>query len=523
MSQDQRTSVEELRKQLKGRFQDELVNGVQGPSDTLVEMVCDPMDMEQYPLFLASLCSGQRKGSIPGRRGPSRSGGAAPETTFFPPLTSRGVTKRNQVNDTTNTKPNPKKLGGYDGGMEIGFNGTWNDHKFKTLLDRLEHARASAENEGGDDQFINLGDYQFSVMPHGANVGSHYKYVLQGMGMKIYLHANPKGPIQPLRIRYGFESLVGRDPFSVHAGILELLQNLGFQVAKETLSRVDLQVMLLLGIDQLMQPIFTNRCVKRAQKSNIHCKNSVLTSFTVGSMIQLCIYDKRRELLETGDEVKAGLIINECLGGEFPEELTRVEFRLRREALKHFGVNTMQDLLEKEHALVDYLTYDWFRLLDKEKAKGNETRQELHPVWQQVRDLFFEYFPSGNDRKPVDHNNSRRQVKCTGESLIKQAVGCMATAAALAKGVFETEAQAVQYMVEVATEKVKTLFHRTRERAVELGIIRGVEAPDCRDWHLDPRYACESTETAINEYRLVWDEDLQYERFRQTAVAGCPF
>jgi hypothetical protein len=139
--------------------------------------------------------------------------------------------------------------------------------------------------------------------------------------------------------------------------------------------------------------------------------------------------------------------------------------------------------------------------------------------------LFFQYFPgSVENRKEVDHNiRGRREVKCTGESLVKQAVGCLATAAALAKGIFESEAEALSYVCDVAAEKVKTFFQRTRERVIELGIVRGVEPPKARDWHLDPRYACDDSESVIHEFRVVYDEDLQYDRFRQYAVAGCPF
>jgi hypothetical protein len=265
--------------------------------------------------------------------------------------------------------------------------------------------------------------------------------------------------------------------------------------------------------------------VKRASKFTFHGKNDKpVTSFTLGSMIQLCIYDKRQELIDTCDEVKMSLLVNDCLGGEFPEELTRIEYRLRRDALRCFNINTIQDLLEREHALVDYLTFDWFRLLRDEKDRSNSALQSLDPLWQEVRDLFFEYFPGPvENRKPVERNDSRREIKCTGDSLIKQAVGCLATAAALVKGTFETECQALSFVADVVSEKVKTFCNRVRERVVELGIVRGVEVPNAVDWHLDPRYACESSDEVLREFRVVYDEDLQYEQFRRYAVAGCPF
>jgi len=350
------------------------------------------------------------------------------------------------------------------------------------------------------------------------------------MGLKFLIHSNPKGGLQPIRLRYGFESLAARNLFFVHASVLEFLQELGFTVTKEVVSRVDLQVMLFRNISEFMQPLFANRVVKRGQAYSFHGEgNKPITSYTLGKAIQLCIYDKREELIKKFDEVKMSLIVNDCLNGEFPEELTRVEFRLRRDALKYLGVNTMQDLLEREHAIVDYLTFDWFRLLaeDKKSKSGHERRQALAPVWQEVRESFFKYFPgcSVENRKPIDRNiKGRREVNCTGESLVKQAVGCLATAAALVKGTFETETEALSFVTDIFADKVKTLFSRVRQRAVDLGILRGVNPPNAMDWHLDPRYACDSPESSIQEYnRMFTDEEYQYKQFREYAVEGCPF
>jgi hypothetical protein len=76
------------------------------------------------------------------------------------------------------------------------------------------------------------------------------------MGIKIYIHGNPKGPIQGVRIRYGFEALAGRDLFAVHVNMLDRLKEIGFTVQKEIVSRIDLQVMLFRAISELITPVF---------------------------------------------------------------------------------------------------------------------------------------------------------------------------------------------------------------------------------------------------------------------------
>jgi len=548
MATAQKTSVDALRRELDLRFEEECHLRVQGASDILSELVLTPVEESvPFPLFYQQVLN-QRTGHghRTARRVPSRpSEGAEPSDVLpyptdtsrgdlFPPLTNRGVTKHETICSENQYFQSPqfqsietsqnKILGGYDGGVEVGFNGHWSDLKFKTILQTLETAKNAAENEGGDERFVELGGKTFSVYAHGANCGAHYKYVIEGSGIKIYIHANPKGPIQPVRLRYGFEALCGRDLFAVHADILEWFQEIGFYVEGEIVSRADFQVMSHRPMAEFMQLIFSNRSVQRAKTANTRTQGGKFETFTLGTAIQLCIYDKRKELIDTCDEVKMSLLVNDCLGGEFPDDLTRIEFRMRRDALRVFNINTIQDLLERENAMVDYLTNDWFRLIKEEKQKGHTAEQDFDPIWQEVRNLFFEYFPGPiENRKPVERKDSRRAIKCTGESLIKQAVGCLATAAALAKGVFETGEQALNFVREVVTEKVQTLVTRVRERVVELGIVRGVEVPDAVDWHLDPRYACGSSDEVYREFRVVYDEDVQYENFRNYAVAGCPF
>ena len=95
---------------------------------------------------------------------------------------------------------------------------------------------------------------------------------------------------------------------------------------------------------------------------------------------------------------------------------------------------------------------------------------------------------------------------------------------------FETETQAVNYVCDVVTERVKTLFQRTRERVVELGIIRGVEVPNAVDWHLDPRYACGGPvdpefglPIVSMEFREVYDEHLPFDQYQKVSLEGYPF
>jgi len=224
---------------------------------------------------------------------------------------------------------------------------------------------------------------------------------------------------------------------------------------------------------------------------------------------------------ELNAEFRRKVTVNE-LRREVPEELTRIEFRLKRDALNLFEINTMVDLLEKENALVEYLTHDWFRLLEEQKHRGHENTQKVSELWSEVVERFKQYFPSLPNRKKPVAKRYNKDLRCTGASLVKQAVGCLSSALAVTKGIIKNEVEALSLCAEFLQNESKKLFDRTIERATELGIVRGIKSPDELDWYREVRYAQEERD-GLNDFRVIWDEDLQYQRFCEYEVAGCPF
>lgn len=133
---------------------------------------------------------------------------------------------------------------------------------------------------------------------------------------------------------------------------------------------------------------------------------------------------------------------------------------LRRDALKVKGINTMQDLQEIEPALVEWLTTKWFRILAEPKVRGHENKQQVHPIWQEVQELFRAYFPGINGVRREIQPNRKRQLSCEVMPLVKQAGGCLATAIALKFGKQPTKQQ-LMYLVNAMLE---TLDDKILER-----------------------------------------------------------
>lgn len=143
-----------------------------------------------------------------------------------------------------------------------------------------------------------------------------------------------------------------------------------------------------------------------------------------------------------------------------------------------FGIDSVADLQQKELSLVAYLTEEWFRILESPKVRGHENHQAVHPVWQEVQELFRACF-SGAECEQQDIERRRCNVlKCTGEALVKQALGCISTVATLNKGMDCT----IDNIIELTMSKLKSyglkVTQRAKLRAVELGIVRGVSPVD---------------------------------------------
>ena len=195
----------------------------------------------------------------------------------------------------------------------------------------------------------------------------------------------------------------------------------------------------------------------------------------MASAIRLCIYDKAAELkkMAVSDPAKLELMLKYCLGENyaFAEPLTRIEFRLRRSALKELEINSVQDLMEREKSLFDWLTKHWFRLLAEPKVRGHENTAALHPLWEQVRSAFTKWFPGG---ERVVERHKIEPVSCDPAALEKQAAGCLAISVALRFGKQKDERRFAELVYEVVGSLVESMFGKANLYAERLLILRGI-------------------------------------------------
>jgi hypothetical protein len=405
------------------------------------------------------------------------------------PNTNRGLPKYLSANPPLSkplsaqdiyAMPEPETLqrGGYDGGCSVGFEGYWDGEPFAALLANLKRAQETAKETGSDAETLINGNGIY-VPPTGANIGLFYSYIFKMGGVKFFIHQNPKQGMQAVRVQYEATALIGQDLFSVHRAVLDFLRSLGFTITDEKVSRVDMQVSVECKTRDFIVPIRTGYAICKARKYNEHgTLGRSVDTFTIGSInrVQICIYDKQKEFFEHFDKdpVKTALLVRYCFGERCLNNgvLTRIEFRLGRDALRDLGIDTVQDLQDKEAGLADYLPSEWLRLLKEPKVRGHENTAAVHPLWQEVQAAFKEWFP-GTERNCRVEWNRHRNVVCNAEMLEKQAAGCLAKAAAVRFGKQKDKGTAQNIFRMLLDRYASPMFEKANDIANRLEVIKG--------------------------------------------------
>jgi hypothetical protein len=223
-------------------------------------------------------------------------------------------------------------------------------------------------------------------------------------------------------------------------------------------------------IDDFVRLLDKGHVVTKLRKKKLIGSMTRNETIELGSVsnAQLCIYDKGRELRSKKTNIlKEAMFIRDCVGDDWynsDRPITRVEIRLGRDALKCLGVDSVNDLRERERGVIDLLTSDWFRILKCPKVRGHESTASLHPIWIRVRELFFQYF-TGNE-VPV-HWGKQESLSCDPVALEKQALGCLSKALASRFG----EQDAKESSVELGSDWVDRVGDELHEKLNTCAVV----------------------------------------------------
>lgn len=284
--------------------------------------------------------------------------------------------------------------------LDLGIYVVWGSD-WKRRLHSLDKKKQQARKNGG----------LLIAMPSGRNCifkpggkGENYRFHLQfdaynlfigkaarpGTSPNVYLSISAK-----ILWQNGIEtalSWIAMDLKAIGGGSIQLVQ----------VSRLDLCADFLVP-GGLSHEFILSHKVTRNDKGKLYLdKNELQTYYAADgkSPIQLRIYNKGLEVKQGG--VKLWFL--DLWKRESTDDIWRIEFQVRRPALKQFGINTLDDLKEKQAGLWGYLTTKWFslRLPDNDKAE----RKTIHPFWSAVQGCFKNHVPGTDSQVHRDYGTS---------------------------------------------------------------------------------------------------------------------
>lgn len=241
---------------------------------------------------------------------------------------------------------------------------------FAGLANQREAMRASKRRE---PVVVSIGGKDFLLGRGGTASG--YPLVLN----------NPEQTIQcgefnnpSFFVTYRSDALWHKGAKTLHDEFKAWAHGLRFNYGRgEGLSRVDFAFDFHLPMIDFDEDCFVTMASKDAQ----HRKDRVVQTFRFGEGdVVLRVYDKSAEIAEASGKTW----FHELWGG-IKEDVWRVEFQVRKEVLKRFGIRTFQDLFDGYGDVLRYLVQEHTTLRVRQDD-SNRSRWPLHPLWSLLQD-----------------------------------------------------------------------------------------------------------------------------------------
>jgi len=303
--------------------------------------------------------------------------------------------------------------------LDLGLYVLWGSD-WKRRLQTLDQKKQQARKTGG--LLISLPSGRQCIFRPGGK-GENYRFHLQFEAYNLFIgKAGAPGNSPNVYLSISAKTLWLDGIATALEWITEDLKTIGNgTIQRVQVSRVDLCADLHLPGG--LSPEFLNaHKVTHNEKEKLYLGKSELQTYYAGdakSAIQLRLYSKGLEVQQAGTK----LWFLDLWQRQTTDDIWRIEYQLRRPALKEFGLDSLDDLHEKKAGLWLHLTSKWFslRLPDNDKAE----RRSVHPFWSAVQDSFTEDAPV----KPIKREQ-RTTATASPEWHLSHIDGCLSSFAA---------------------------------------------------------------------------------------------
>jgi hypothetical protein len=291
----------------------------------------------------------------------------------------------------------------------------WKSNIFIYLDELKEKAKNSDhEIEGILKSEENSKELKFNIKPYGSK---GYSWILLSNDYALKIGNWSEVRTRPsIMIEIRSEALLRMGADNAVLWILELIKSLGTTIIWIKPSRVDFYEDMLFPAGMWTEQIM-DYAVTRAREYDIHKKNNTFTGVTIGrGQIIVRIYDKG---LEVTTKSKKTYMFDVWGVDQIPPgmKIVRIEFQLRREAIKSLLIDQIIELFEDENNVWVYLT-DWLKFQDR--PGEHHTQRTTLDWWKKVQDGY----KGSKNANPAIRNEAVRSDK---RKLAQQMYGLMAS------------------------------------------------------------------------------------------------
>jgi len=302
-----------------------------------------------------------------------------------------------------------------------------------SFLAKLEQAKKKVQETGDDCQEIKFGETKL------------FTWAIQRQGVKLFPYVLRTGDVALCLSTRDSESRIWNAQLQIGSmssndGIDELLdllgkwlQHYGIKLKQFQVSRCDLFLDIETPISET--GIENQDChVTRATTCSPHYEHRKLTGVQVGrSDIVLRVYDKLAEMKTKRATEKQ--IFFQRKWGKQPGNVTRVEFQLKRQAVKELvpGPTDWESFKRAIPGVFSYLV-NWFRhtseSVDDLRENNNQHLAESSSFWKIIEQSVDLWRKNFGEIMKVSRDRLKKHINI--EPLIEQAVGCMISVCAAA-------------------------------------------------------------------------------------------
>lgn len=377
---------------------------------------------------------------------------------------------------------NIQEVGGYDT-LEILIYGQWQSEQFSHLTKSLNQVKkrltgSSCQIEG---EILEIAGEEVKVWPSGVRRGLYCSWCFTWQAMNFAIVNSEKSD----KSRYGIHLKIGSIACLELGGeacwehAKQFLTKLGFKIEGNCVSRADMCVDLPgVSTHEMASDYSSFKFISRSRKSAEYSEGYQRTGFSRGSgkRIMIRVYDKLKELgLSIESLTKLKILIEKRWGGKIPKYATRVEFQLRRDAIKDFEVDSIEDLFNKAAEICSWLTHKWFRMTEEVPDRNHTDRAVTNSTWAKVQQYFAQAFGQTDPEKVK--RQPRRIILTELDPLKRQITGCLTSVAACGGHLFSTIEELANFAKDIVTVGgTKLIQEITEKRSLQETALPGLRA-----------------------------------------------